>query len=322
MSLKNKLNTWVQRSLITKEQQEKILTFERNNNSGFVAKTALVIAGLFIGLGFCLIVAANWEKLPTLFKFALDFAVFGAFLYGAYYSIQNKRPHFRDMFLFLSFLMIGATIGLVAQTFNLNGGWSSFALSWAFLSFPYVLLSRSISFNIIWSLLSFSAVSEDLLEQFFDYIFNHFEGLVWFVLISSALAWAFDMLFDIVKKRVLLPKALSKFFVFSAYFALINIALSYGVAHSYNHKFTYLAVLFVALFLICRMFWAYKEQNISSFKHNVFLAEAYIFIFFASLFNDLLKSGFGFILCGLVILLMFYLFKKISKRVQKWEIFK
>ena len=322
MSLKNKLNTWVQRSLITKEQQEKILTFERNNNSGFVAKTALVIAGLFIGLGICLIVAANWEDLPTLYKFVLNFATFGSFLYGAYYCTQNKRPHFKDMFLFLSFLMVGATIGLTAQTFHLNGGWSSFALSWTLLSIPYVLLSRSVSFNIIWSFLLFSAVSEDLLEQFFDYIFNHFEGLVWFVLLSSALAWAFDMIFDLIKKRILLPKALSKLSVFSAYVALINIAFSYGLAHSYNHKFTFLAVLFVALFLICRMFWAFKEQNISSFKHNAFLAEAYIFIFFASLFDDLLKSGFGFILCGFAILLMFYLFKKTSKHIQKLEIFK
>ena len=264
MSLKNKLNTWVQRSLITKEQQEKILTFERNNNSGFVAKTALVIAGLFIGLGICLIVAANWDVLPTLYKFTLDFAAFGSFLYGVYYSHQNKRESF----------------------------------------------------------LLFSSISQDLLDKFFDYIFNHFEGLVWFVLIASALAYAFDMLYDLIKKKILLPKALSKLCVFSAYFALINIALSYGLAHNYNHKFTFLAVLFVALFLVCRMFWAFKEQNISSFKHNAFLAEAYIFVFFASLFDDLLKSGFGFILCGLSILLLFYIFKKTSKHIQKLEIFK
>ena len=281
-----------------------------------------MIAGLFIGLGICLIVAANWDVLPTLYKFTLDFAAFGSFLYGVYYSHQNKREHFKDMFLFLSFLMIGATIGLTAQTFNLSGGWSSFALSWSLLSIPYVLLSRSFSFNFIWSFLLFSSISQDLLDKFFDYIFNHFEGLVWFVLIASALAYAFDMLYDLIKKKILLPKALSKLCVFSAYFALINIALSYGLAHNYNHKFTFLAVLFVALFLVCRMFWAFKEQNISSFKHNAFLAEAYIFVFFASLFDDLLKSGFGFILCGLSILLLFYIFKKTSKHIQKLEIFK
>ena len=41
-----------------------------------------------------------------------------------------------------------------------------------------------------------------------------------------------------------------------------------------------------------------------------------------TLFNDLLESGFGFILCGLFILLMFYVFKKTAKKIQKWEIFK
>ena len=322
MSLKNKLNTWAQNELITNDQKEKILTFEKQNNNGFLAKTALIIAGLFIGLGICLIVASNWEFLPTIVKFIGDFALFSAFLYGVYYCIQNKKEHFKDLFLFLSFLMIAATIGLTAQTFNLSGGWESFALSWALLSIPYVLLSKSFSFNIIWSLLLFSSISHDLLEQFFDYVFDHFEGLVWLVLISSALAYAFDMLYDMIKKRITLFHALSKLAVLEAYIALISMVFSYGLASSYNKDFTYLAVLFILAFLVVRLFWAFKKQDMLSFKRNTFLLEAYIFCFFASLFDDLLYSGFGFILSGLFILLMFYIFKKTAKYIQKLEIFK
>ena len=38
--------------------------------------------------------------------------------------------------------MVGGTIGLIAQTFNLSGGWQSFAVSWALLSTPFILVSR------------------------------------------------------------------------------------------------------------------------------------------------------------------------------------
>ena len=218
--------------------------------------------------------------------------------------------------------MIAATIGLTAQTFNLSGGWESFALSWSLLAMPYVLLSQSFSFNVIWSLLLFSSISHDLLEEFFDYVFNHLDGLVWLVLMSSALTYAFEMLYDVVQKKLMLFKALSKLSVLEAYIALISMACSYGTPHSYNTKFSYLAVVFVVAFLAFRLFWAFKKQDMLSFKRNTFLLEGYIFIFFASLFDDLLYSGFGFILSGLFILLMFYVFKKTAKHIQKLEIFK
>lgn len=322
MLLKNKLNTWVQNALISEEQKEKIFAFEKQSNNGLFAKTALIIAGLFIGLGICLIVASNWQILPATFKLVADFAVFGAFLYGAYFCIQNKKQHLKDLFLFLSFLMVGATIGLIAQIFNLSGGWSSFALSWTLLSLPYVLISESFSFGVVWSLLCFSAVSEDILERFFNFIFSHFEGLVWLVIICFSFSYAFNLIYDVAKKRIVLFKSIAKLFVFGSYYALICLAFSYGINYRYNSHFTFLAVLFVLGVLTFRLFWAFKKQDMLSFKRNTFLIEAYIFIFFASLFDDLLYSGFGFILSGLAILALFYVFKKTSKRIQKLEIFK
>ena len=322
MSLKNKLNTWVKNALITEDQQAKIIAFEKQKSNGFLSKTALIIAGLFIGLGFCLIVAANWDILPTILKFVLDFVVFGCLVYGAFESIRKEKTHFKDLFLFLSFLMIAATIGLTAQTFNLSGGWTSFALSWCLLSLPYVLLSESFSFNVIWVLLLSSALLDDVLEKFFEYMFGHFEGVVWITLICAALSYAFEMFYDICKKKLLLFRAASKIALFWSYIALISIAMRFGITHTYYNEFKATAVCFVLIFIIVRLFWAFKEQNMLSFKRNTFLLEAYIFIFFASLFDDLLISGFGFILCGLAILLMVYCYKRTAKYIQKMEIFK
>ncbi|HCU59091.1 MAG TPA: hypothetical protein DIC64_03830, partial [Alphaproteobacteria bacterium] len=71
MSLQNKLSIWVQNALITEDQKQKIFAFEKENNNGFAIKTAFIIAGLFIGLGICLIVASNWQFFPSWFKFLL-----------------------------------------------------------------------------------------------------------------------------------------------------------------------------------------------------------------------------------------------------------
>ena len=322
MLLKNKLNVWVENKLISKEQQDHIFAFEREHNNGFLAKTALVVAGLFIGLGICLIVAANWDLLPAFVKIAADFALFGGMAGGAYYAVQNQKPHLKDMFLFLCFLMTGATIGLTAQIFQMSGSWQSFALTWAFLSLPYVLLSSSFSVGSLWSFVFVSGVISEVFEEVLEYIVEHKEGLMWLVLSCGALSYAFEMMYRETKKTVLLPKVFSKWMLFFAYWALAILAFAYGLPYKYNEQFSYIAVIFVVLFFAVRLGWAFKKQNMLSFKRNTLMFEGYVFCFFASLFDDLLTSGFGFILGGLFILLMFYVFKKTANKLKKWEIFK
>ena len=322
MSLKNKLNKWVENKLISEEEQQKIMAFEKANNNGFFAKTALVFAGFLIGLGVCLMVAANWDKLPTFVKFILDFALFGGFGFGAYYAIEKQKPHFKDMFLFLCFLMTAASIGLVSQTFQLSGSWTSFALFWSIVSVPYVLLSGSLSFGAAWCFVFLSGLIGDIWEKFFEYLFTHKEGLVWLVLMFGALSYAFELLYQMIKKRVLLPRVFSNMMLVGMYYGVLCLCFEYGLPNRYNTHFSYWIVLFIAVFFICRLAWAFFRQDITSFKRNILMSEGYVFLFFASLFDDLLLSGFGFVVSGLFILLMFYIFKKTSKRIQKWEIFK
>ena len=226
------------------------------------------------------------------------------------------------MFLFLCFLMTGATIGLSAQIFQMSGSWQSFALTWAFLSLPYALLSSSFSVGSFWAFIFVSGLISEVLEQFLEYVFEHTEGLVWLVLMCGALSYAFEVVYREIKQRVLLVKVFSKWMLFFAYWALVCLAFGHGLPYRYGSHFSYVAVIFVVAFFAVRLFWAFKKQNMLSFKRNTLMFEGYVFCFFASLFDDLLTSGFGFILSGLFILLMFYVFKKTAKQIQRWEIFK
>lgn len=322
MLLKNKLKTWQENNLITQEQFEKIFDFEKNSRNSLFAKTVLMMAAFFIGLGICLIVASNWEAIPVIARFILDFALFVAILYGAFFAINRQKPHLKDLFLALSFLMTAATIGLTSQTFHLVGSFQSFALSLACLSVPYILLSTSFSLNTIWLIVFSLGACQGYLEIFFDYIFLHVGWLFWLCVVLLGISYIFNLLDRTIKRRILLPAAAARLAVLGAYIVLLSIVFGYALPSHYNSDFTYFAVVFVLLFLSARLIFAYYRQDLSSFKYNTFFLEAYIFMYFASLFDDLLTSGFGFVLSGLSILGLFYLFKKSSKFIKKWEIFK
>ena len=141
MKISNKLQKLVDQGLISEEQAEKIMASEQAKHSNLAWKLMYWIAGLFIGLGFILIVGSNWDDIPASLKLLGDFAIWAGILYGTYWSIVNKKDRVKELFLTLSFLFVGATIGLIGQIFNLSGGWQSFATAWAVLSFVFVIFS-------------------------------------------------------------------------------------------------------------------------------------------------------------------------------------
>lgn len=319
MRIKNKIDKWVKNELITDEQAKSILEFEKNYNNLLFGKTAFIIAGILIGLGICLIIASNWDFTPDCLKVVGCFGLLGAFSYYAYKNIMIKNEKLLEMFLILAFLMVGTTIGLFGQIFNLNGGFESFCTGWAVLGLPYVLLSKSIKFNIIWCLLTIKFWK---IFTYIDGVWQYFEALIVFF----ALSYGCSLFYDKVSKFSKLPIALSKYFMAIAYFILWAIGLTWGLNDfSYvNNDFIEMiaANIIVFGFLGGCMWLAIKKQNIDSFKRNTIFLELYIFILFMSFFGNLFMSGVGFILGGLAIIGGIKILKKTSKFIQNMEVFK
>ena len=142
MKIANRLQNWVEQGLISQSQAEQILLSEKSNHSNIMWRWMYGIAGLFIGLGFILIIGANWDDIPAGVKLFGDFALWAGIIYAAVKSVADKKSKASEILLVLSFLFAGATIGLIGQIFNLNGGWHSFAMAWSLLGLPYVLFSR------------------------------------------------------------------------------------------------------------------------------------------------------------------------------------
>lgn len=326
MSLQKKLIRWKEENLLTQEQCEKILTFERKRTGNTFWRTAFIIAGLLIGLGICLLIASNWDAMGSVVKLVGDFTILGVLFYATWRCAVHERKELKELFAILSFLMIGATIGLIGQIFNLEGGWHSFACAWAVLGLPFVIISRSMFFNLGWLCLFFSIFDIDWLIDVLEHIFETFDGTaIAFVAVLCLLSYAGKKLDETAHPYTLLPKAFSKLALWFAYFFTWILGMRWGTRtlwHSPDWMTVIIANLFVFIFFGTRMFLAMKTQNLTSFRRNAILAEIYIFVLFATCFGSLFLSGLGFIGGGLAILGLIYALRHTSRYIKNMEEFK
>lgn len=324
MSLSKKLTRWKEQQFITQEQCDKILAFERTRGNRMFGYGAFIFAGLLIGLGICLIVASNWAALGAAVKLTGDFILLAAITLATYWSICRQRNGLKELFCIVAFLLIGASIGLVAQVFQLDGGWESFALFWALLGLPFVWMSRGLFCTMGWWFLLLSGIPDKWLWDWFSYTTKHFD-IICVTLITGLwlLSYAGKLLDDKYKTYTRLAAAFEKVMMWLCYAAVINMAGRWGLSHWRNTAWQmWLTHFLVFGFLGLRMYVAARAANLSSFKRNAILAEVYLFCIFASRFGDLLTSGIGFIVGGLLVLLFIYLLRKTSRYIKNMEAFK
>ena len=311
MSLSKNLQKWVAQKIITQEQADKIAELEQSAHTSWAWRAMFIIAGLFIGSGFILLIGANWDAIPPSIKLLGNFAIYAGILYITFQSIIKKEKNIQELFLTLSFLMVAATIGLIGQIFNLSGGWQSFSISWALLGIPFILLSRMLPLNIIWLILLFAGIDFD---DIFTWLFRE-EKLLNLVLTTSALAlisYAGQKMYEGINKIIILPKALAKLSLLAMYL----ITIIGGIILGFN---TFAASIFIFVFLGIRMAIAFINKNPLSFRNNTLLFELFIFYLFVSRYGNLFASGIGFIFAGLLLLLLIYGLKKTASRIKQFN---
>ena len=273
---------------------------------------ALLGAGLLIGIGTCLVVASNWDRIPAFIKLFCDFSILGGLGYGVLSSINKDKPQIKELLIIILFLMIGASIGLIVQIFHISGGWTNYALAWAVLSLPFVAISKLVPLNIVWLLLFFSMFRFQILKSILEFSSEHIIGFPLVTLSLLALSYLGGKLDKKIGKYVLLPGIISKCSFPASYFAIITGGVCWGFFNgsgslSFSSLFMHLLVF---VFLIGHMCVAAKRLNINVFIFNAVLAEIYnIFAIFSCLWN-LLRTGIGLIMAGTMIMISLYIIRK------------
>ena len=322
MSLTTKLSCWKEQNFITQDQCDQILAFERQRSGRTFWRGAFIVAGSLIGLGICLLIAANWKALGNTFKITGDFLLLGGLFYTTFWCITHQKKGLTEFFAILSFLMIGGTIGLIGQIFNLEGGWHSFALFWALLAIPFVLVSRALFFNLGWLCLLLSSLNFPWVEKLLSQLFHHLSvNTLGVVIVLYLLSYAGKKFDETSHNYTLIPLAFEKLAMWLTYFCIAFIGLKWGTLNHITTE-TFPANLIVFAFFALRLFLAVRTQNLISFRRNTILLEIYLFVLFASAFGNLFMSGIGFIVGGLSILGLIYLFRHTSRYIKNMEAFK
>jgi uncharacterized membrane protein len=131
--LRKEVPKWKDKGIITEEQAHTILSQyegelpeeaaeEAAKGRSRVITSISIIGSVLIGIGVLLIVASHWDEIPDFLRFILlAGTTFATYYLGWRLEFETKtKPRLGHALIFLASIMVGATIFLTAQIFNVN----------------------------------------------------------------------------------------------------------------------------------------------------------------------------------------------------------
>ena len=190
MNLAKKLKIWQKTGLISLQQGRAIAAYERRHAKPYLFYGLAALASFCIGLGVISVVAANWAFIPASVKIMVDFVLLlacGTYVFKSYN--EGKTLWFEGLSLLFAALVL-ASIGLVAQIYQLQPDGLSALLLWSLLMLPLTFFSKkmllpAVILPIFWIAL-FDFVMQDAdWQRFFQILTGAWEysiGLIWLFL--------------------------------------------------------------------------------------------------------------------------------------------
>jgi uncharacterized membrane protein len=142
------INIWIDSKIITEEQSKLMLSAiesrSGDNNKNNIIVAISVIGAILFGIGIIFFVASNWTGMSkfekNLFIFASTFLIYFVGAYLKYF--KQNYPKVGSSLLFLSGLLTGSSIFIIAQTYHINANSSSLILLWIILLLPLTYFTR------------------------------------------------------------------------------------------------------------------------------------------------------------------------------------
>ncbi len=144
--LYDELPRLVKNGVLTPDAEERLKAHYGPVEKARPARLAVIIFGIFgallIGAGIILMLAHNWENMSRPVRTVLSFLPLVLAQCMMVWTLFRcpKSVAWRESSGAMLFLMIGASISLVAQTYNISGDLPRFVLTWSLLGLPIVYL--------------------------------------------------------------------------------------------------------------------------------------------------------------------------------------
>jgi uncharacterized membrane protein len=147
--LYTEIPTWVRSGILSEEGAERLRSLYGEPEGGGIRNVALIICAILgsvlVGSGIILLFAHNWEEIPRTGRAVLSMLLLVAAQSLAGWVIWRRQPSraWREGTSTFLVLAVGATISLIAQTYQVPGNPRAFLLTWMLLSVPLVYLMNA-----------------------------------------------------------------------------------------------------------------------------------------------------------------------------------
>ncbi len=138
--VKQDLERWIGAGLIGADKRDAILATIPDARRLDAATALAWVGALLLGVAVIAFVAANWDAMSRVTRFAAVLVAFALCAGGAAWGAANARPVLTNMLLTLAALVFAAAVGLAGQIFDITGdartafyiaGAAAFALAFA-----------------------------------------------------------------------------------------------------------------------------------------------------------------------------------------------
>lgn len=191
--LEKELPSWVKEGIVSQEGAKALLArYQDEKKLGSASGMAFSLLGFaLVGLGIISLLAYNWDQLGHMERTILALLLLvGAQLFA--FGVKYFRPQDKALLEgsgVLWFLMVGASLAIIGQTYHLGGSTLDFLSIWLLLSFGIVFLmpSSGVAFFQIFLWTMVWIMNRNDFTTLMDMGSNHSLN-VW-ILILFALAW-------------------------------------------------------------------------------------------------------------------------------------
>lgn len=267
--LRTESERWKKAGIISADQKEKILSrygdklkqYEHVEASGKITSTLSIIGAILLGVGVILFVASNWQQIPNILRvLLLVSATIASYIAGYHYHDEKKTyPKTGFALILLSNIMIGATIFLIAQIYNINANSSSLILLWSIAVLPMAWFYRSGMLSGLVAFLMAIWMPFFLSEQPISGKEVHFFALY---IGYAALYYSLGLFFMKEKTHNISValKGLGTIIALGAFYLLSFDFIAEEVA-DWHDKLTHIPLAMVTIPAVITLAWAYKERG-------------------------------------------------------------
>lgn len=137
------IERWIGAGLVSADKRDAILATIPDGRRLDAATALAWVGAILLGIAMISFIAANWDALPRLARFALVIAAFAASVAAAAWGARKQRENLSNIALTLAALVFAAAIGLTGQIFDIAGDPRAAAYMAGVAAFALALAGRS-----------------------------------------------------------------------------------------------------------------------------------------------------------------------------------